>query len=969
MKKRIFRIMMVCYLVFSLSFIMSDLVRPVSVSAAAKWTDDADKSIYKGGKKDEKNVDLGDPDEEKLKENKSGGLAGLLAKFFNTLSDWIDDFFGLVGLSLKNIIYGRVGGGGVIIHIGGKSYRTALFTYESVSGNIYGIVSFAIYSILRVMAAVMAAVFIGGRFVGALWSTNTENAKKIGIETMKNAFFFFILLVGMPMIIDLLLYVRDMFLYSVNSVGVSLLGMSADSDVGSAFNTIAENSPKNIMISLVRLASKFLTLYFAFSYIGVALSLVVDVIAFPFVGISMLLNPRMLGQWLKNVISQLLVPMIDCILLLIVLLFSVIGGGVAVGFIQLMVLFMLIPARAEFRKVLGLNPSFGMEMAALGGFGATLGLAGAAVKGAASVMGGGKAAWDMKKMGDMYEDAAGAEKGNGSGGRGGSNTPGGLAGDPDAPLGGGGGAVDSYGSASSDAANETISEAASSLDDSEDESPAFESFEENENDDSAGIRSAAGNTIPNSVLRKYANTNNFENGAFNALTNEQKAKLYHMKAMQKAAGVIAGAAGGIAGTGVGLAASVGASGGMGGAASGIIKRAGDMGGSLAAGAVNGVNLGGRAYNLGRGARDMFMDRMFGSPNYYPYGGENDESAENMPLDTQSPYGDMIGQTSPSDYLLEQTSAVFGEEDLAAAKEFMGANPEFYPALDAMEDFSSVDGFDSTFDQCAKDYPGLIGSPKPENLSSGENSVWQNTPEDRYQYFRTQIPNVMTSAFSKKLNDMAPLADGNKNQMAKDLISDTYGRMVSSDNYAGMSRGALAMQGYNFENGYQRISPESQQVRQLAKDNFIRLNPGMSSVMGNLADISSNAEINDAFRSCEQEWPSVVGSPKPETLSNGEGSVWRDTPEDRYQYFRTQKAEPLMAGSFEGALKSMIPLPNAKANDTARNAVMEDYKNAIAKDSFTALQKDNLQLMGYDFSNGFRIAGEDTVMRKDGSIMI
>ena len=74
MKKRIFRIMMVCYLVFSLSFIMSDLVRPVSVSAAAKWTDDADKSIYKGGKKDEKNVDLGDPDEEKLKENNCDAL-------------------------------------------------------------------------------------------------------------------------------------------------------------------------------------------------------------------------------------------------------------------------------------------------------------------------------------------------------------------------------------------------------------------------------------------------------------------------------------------------------------------------------------------------------------------------------------------------------------------------------------------------------------------------------------------------------------------------------------------------------------------------------------------------------------------------------------------------------------------------------------------------------------------------------
>lgn len=951
MKRRSLFFLIMMLLFASMTVSVCSAMRPAVVSAATKWTDGVDKSIYDNPDKKEKNVDIGNADDKKLGEKSSKGLGGLIAGLLNDISDWLDVFFKTTGMTLKNIIYGRVGGGGVLLHLNGKSYRTSLFTFETVSGNPYGIVAFAIYGVLRVLSFIMATIFVGGRFVSAMWSTNTEAAKKAGMEALKNALLFFILLMGMPMMMDLCFYLRDVFLYVVNYQGTQLLGLSSGADIGSAFDILAEDTPKSLMLAVVRLASKFMTLYFAFTYIGVVMGFIVVVITFPLIGISMLVNPRILEHWIKSFISFLLVPVVDCVLFLVVLVMSAFGANTTISILQLILLYMLVPARAEARSLLGISSGFRMEMAGLAGYATALGLAGAAVQGIGSVMRGGKNAWDMNRRGDMYDDIAEAKKqqqknnGDDENGHSGDGRIGDVVNDPEGPSdgGGGGGVVNDYGSASTSAANETLSGAAEGAatynSDNDNETMETVDVDTEESGNAATrestIRTMGGNYIPNSILRKYANTGNFQDGMFNMLTEEQKAALCHKKAEQMAVGTVLSAMGGVTGAGIGLAATVSSGGGFGGFGPGTAIRTGKIGAAMTSDIINSANIGLR--------------------------GE-----ERMQQGQQEMINPLMGQQM----LLEQTSATFGEEELAAANAFREANPVFDAELAGMESYSDIEGFDDMFDQCTADYAAAIGTPKPSALQMNGNEVWQDTPDDRYQYFRTQkAPEFLTKAFNQRVDTMTPLADSRKNEMARDLIGDAFRRTVSNNNYGGLSQDMLALQGYSFQNGFNRVSPDSEVVRAMARERFMSQNPGITSVINNLSDVESNVNFQNAFDSCAGEWAGVLNTAKPEYLQNGLDSVWQDTPDDRYQYFRTQKAEPILKNSFGSALDTMAPLSNAKSNEIAKKAVLDEYAKSISNDNYAALKKDNLELFGFNFENGFERLGHSGDFKENDSSVI
>ena len=99
------------------------------------------------------------------------------------------------------------------------------------------------------------------------------------------------------------------------------------------------------------------------------------------------------------------------------------------------------------------------------------------------------------------------------------------------------------------------------------------------------------------------------------------------------------------------------------------------------------------------------------------------------------------------------------------------------------------------------------------------------------------------------------------------------------------------------------------------------------------------------------------------------SVWQDTPDDRYQYFRTQKAEPILKNSFGSALDTMAPLSNAKSNEIAKKAVLDEYAKSISNDNYAALKKDNLELFGFNFENGFERLGHSGDFKENDSSVI
>ena len=93
--------------------------------SSKRWTDGADKSIYDSKNKKEKNVDIGGAEDKKMVGKSSSAIGSIFAGLFNVFSDWFSSFFEFTGMTLKNVVYGRVGGGGVILHMNGKSYRTS----------------------------------------------------------------------------------------------------------------------------------------------------------------------------------------------------------------------------------------------------------------------------------------------------------------------------------------------------------------------------------------------------------------------------------------------------------------------------------------------------------------------------------------------------------------------------------------------------------------------------------------------------------------------------------------------------------------------------------------------------------------------------------------------------------------------------------------------------------------------------
>lgn len=802
------------------------LFQDVSVVVSAeskKWTSDSDKSIYKSDGEEKKKYENISEDSEQV-EDVGSTIGSLLADLLNSISDFIDEFFGMIGLSLENIVYGRVGGAGVKANINGETYRISLFTYETAKGNPYGIVSFAIYAALRRISYLIVPLFVGLRTAFAVWSTNTMQAKKTAVEMLKNSAIFFILLVTMPWILDMMLYIRDVVLFAVSKIGIDLLGLDGTVNIATAFDAMAKKEG-TFMLSLLRLASKFLTLYFGFLYVGVALSVVVDVIAFPFVCISMILTPQILSQWFKNVMANLLVPVIDSILFLIPLMFSMFGNSLAIGIFQLIVMCMLIPARGEFRRILGLNPNLGMEMAALGGFGASLGLAKSAIQGTGKLVSGLNGARETKKTADMYSDMAKEDErvaeqavqssgggsapeeyqttssseatdGAGSGGTGSSGADAGGAGAGDGSGGdnaggaGGGGASNPDGDTEPEVPQESVTAAAS-----QDTSSAGDNSVN-------GADVTDGQRVPtpnySNVYRKYANSGNVTNGQFSSLSNADKAKLYKRRAVVQGLAAGAGVAGGFMGAALGTAAYVGGNGGMGMNAH-FTNSFANAGADMVEGVVGSFRSGlGNAPVPPASIRSV-SDRVQPSSQTRVSGGQPSRLGEGA----QKP--EQLGAQPV--YPMEDTIAPIAEE--------MGVCNESYlqQASYQISDFQNNPEFNTAFAEAAMEFPNVVGTQREGRVDEDGNAVtWKNTPQDRYEYFREQKAEpLMAQQYHNALHSdhVAPVRSAtiDQNELARSVLEQGYRTSIRDSSYPPLEQGNLKLAGYDFSNGFQYTPPK------------------------------------------------------------------------------------------------------------------------------------------------------------------
>lgn len=311
-------------------------------SEKSPWLDHADESIYSD------DIDAGETPQQI--EPKDPGLVEKYASELirNATSSLISLLEGKMGAGIDRIIYGRVGSG--------KPNSVNIYAFELRSGNPYGVTASVCYALLRSIIFVLLGIYFVFILVKSAWTGHTAQNR----EQIKSNLYLiavkFTYLALMPYLFDVVLYVRDVVLHGLKSVTGMMLADGAKLSLSNAFLLNAEFTGRFID-AMMYLGTVGLTLYFAVIYIAIAIDMLVCFIAFPILCLMQSPKRNLMDSWVMTVLSNMLTPVLDAVLLLIPLLTSMMLADVIEGiaFIQLIMCMLIIPARNRIKALLGVQ--------------------------------------------------------------------------------------------------------------------------------------------------------------------------------------------------------------------------------------------------------------------------------------------------------------------------------------------------------------------------------------------------------------------------------------------------------------------------------------------------------------------------------------------------------------------------------------------------------------------------------------
>lgn len=324
--------------------------------------------------------------EESTKPSKAPGWGEkLIIDLFKGPAEMINKLENSWHMTLDNIVYGR-------ITYAGTNY----YQFELVSGNPYGIAGGYMYNIFRLICLVILWCIFIAQVTKTLIFTNSSMARAEMKSSFGKLLTITIALYIMPYAMDIAIYIRDVILYLIHgmsgSVGMMRNGVAVSNNglgdgITSVFATLAGDS---WIWAFIYLGSTFLALYFAYAYVGVALSFTIYFILFPIVCIMAYFDKNILNSWVKNVLAALLVPIIDGFLLVIpVLVYNIVNGysNVLAGILTIICVMIVIPSRRTVGQLFGLSMGGmgSMAAAAMGGYALMRGAAGIVRNGANAI--------------------------------------------------------------------------------------------------------------------------------------------------------------------------------------------------------------------------------------------------------------------------------------------------------------------------------------------------------------------------------------------------------------------------------------------------------------------------------------------------------------------------------------------------------------------------------------------------------
>ena len=311
-------------------------------SEKSPWLDHADESIYS------EDIDAGETPQQI--EPKDPGIVEKYASELirNATSSLISLLEGKMGAGIDKIIYGRVGSG--------KPNSVNIYAFELRSGNPYGVTASVCYALLRSIVFVLLGIYFVSILAKSAWTGHTAQNR----EQIKSNLYMiavkFVYLALMPYVLDVVLYIRDVVLHGLKSVTGVMLADGAKLSLSNAFLLNAEFTGRFID-AMMYLGTVGLTLYFAIIYIAIAIDMLVCFIAFPILCLMQSPKRNLMDSWMMTVLSNVLTPVLDAVLLLIPLLTSMMLADVIEGiaFIQLIMCMLIIPARNRIKALLGVQ--------------------------------------------------------------------------------------------------------------------------------------------------------------------------------------------------------------------------------------------------------------------------------------------------------------------------------------------------------------------------------------------------------------------------------------------------------------------------------------------------------------------------------------------------------------------------------------------------------------------------------------
>lgn len=281
-------------------------------------------------------------------------IAELIARFGLLMGNAMEG--SNINISIDGIIYGRLK----------QPNKISYTSFDLSENNIYGLVGSAIYVTLR--GLIYSGFFIMFLFllVKGLIKTGPRAREEIK-QGIYSILLGFALIYFMPQLIDICLFVRDIFLK------MTIAGIGASSGTVLDSIKLVFDQEKTILSAAVLFAAIFAGLFYLKDYIAIAVQHTLLFAFFPGVCLMGVVKKKLMSEWAAMFFGNLLVPVFDAICIMLpALALKAFQGNITLGicFIVLCLIFSARTARQQVMKLVSNATGAPVGGGGIGGMGA-----------------------------------------------------------------------------------------------------------------------------------------------------------------------------------------------------------------------------------------------------------------------------------------------------------------------------------------------------------------------------------------------------------------------------------------------------------------------------------------------------------------------------------------------------------------------------------------------------------------------